>query len=82
MACSLCVHHHSRIVSMDRRGQGPMFRSQEIDPHVGEICYAVTVADVNGDQKLDIVAMSEDAVVWYENPGWRNRRHPQGDGSR
>ena len=29
---------------------------------------AVTVADVNGDQKLDVVAVTEDAVVWYENP--------------
>ena len=34
------------------------------------ICYAVTVADVNGDRKLDVVAVTEDAVVWYENPGW------------
>ena len=35
------------------------------------ICYAVTVADVNGDQKPDVVAVTEDAVVWYENPSWR-----------
>ena len=33
-------------------------------------CYAVTVADVNGDRKPDVVAVTEDAVVWYENPGW------------
>ncbi len=49
----------------------PGFQAQEIDPHVGEICYAVTAADVNGDQKLDVVAVTEDAVVWYENPSWR-----------
>jgi hypothetical protein len=49
----------------------PTFKAQEIDPHAGEICYAVTVADVNGDQKLDVVAVTEDAVVWYENPTWR-----------
>jgi hypothetical protein len=46
------------------------FQTQEIDPHAGEICYAVTVADVNGDQKPDVVAVTEDAVVWYENASW------------
>ena len=49
----------------------PTFQTQEIDPHVGAICYAVTVADVNGDHKLDVVAVTEDAVVWYDNPSWR-----------
>ena len=42
--------------------------------------YAVTVADVNGDRKPDVVAVTEDAVVWYENPSWAQaRHHPQGD---
>jgi Aldos-2-ulose dehydratase, beta-propeller domain/FG-GAP-like repeat len=49
----------------------PRFQTQEIDPHAGQICYAVTVADVNGDQKPDVVAVTEDAVVWYENPSWQ-----------
>ena len=48
----------------------PRFEAQEIDPHAGEIVYAVTVADVNGNKKPDVVAVTEDAVVWYENPGW------------
>jgi hypothetical protein len=51
----------------------PAFRMQEIDPHVGNICYAVTTADVNGDGKLDVVAVTEDAVVWFANPGWEKR---------
>ena len=42
----------------------------------------MTVADVNGDRKPDVVAVTEDAVVWYENPSWRKqdiiRRRPRG----
>ena len=49
----------------------PRFQAQEIDPHAGEVCYAVTAADVNGDGKPDIVVVTEDAVIWYENPSWR-----------
>jgi hypothetical protein len=52
-------------------GEFPSFQAQEIDPHAGEVCYAVTAADVNGDLKLDVVAVTEDAVVWYENPSWQ-----------
>jgi hypothetical protein len=48
----------------------PTFRAQEIDPHVGNVCYAVTVADVDGDGRPDVVAVTEDAVVWFANPGW------------
>ena len=53
-----------------RAAEFPTFRAQEIDPHVGNVCYAVTTADVNGDGKLDVVAVTEDAVVWFANPGW------------
>ena len=48
----------------------PKFEAQEIDPHAGNVVYAVTVADVNGDRKPDVVAVTEDAVVWYENSSW------------
>ncbi len=51
----------------------PGFQAQEIDPHAGLVCYAVTAADVNGDHKLDVVVLTEDAVVWYENPSWRKQ---------
>ena len=42
--------------------QPPRFVAQAIDPHVGNVCYAVTVADVSGDGKLDVVAVTEDSV--------------------
>ena len=48
----------------------PRFEMKEIDPHVGEVCYALTTADVNSDGRIDVVAVSENAVVWYEAPSW------------
>ena len=35
--------------------------------------YQVAVADINGDGRLDIAALSsvESVVEWYENPGWQ-----------
>ncbi len=38
--------------------------------------YQVAVADLNGDGRPDVIALSTDAdrVDWYENPGWQ--RHP------
>lgn len=35
--------------------------------------YQVEMADVNCDQKLDIVALGGGTVAWYENPGWQKR---------
>lgn len=51
----------------------PEFETREIDPKVGEVCYAVTAADVDGDKKTDIVAVTENRVVWYHNPDWKPR---------
>ena len=49
----------------------PRFDPQEIDAHASEVVYAVTTADVNNDKKPDVVAVTEDAVLWYENPSWK-----------
>src|SRR4051812_48614001 len=49
----------------------PTFKGQEIDPHVGNVCYAVTTGDVDGDGTLDAVAVSEDGVYYYANPSWK-----------
>lgn len=51
-------------------GEFPRFESREIDPRVGNVCYAVATADVDGDGKPDVVAVAEDAVYWYQNPTW------------
>ncbi|WP_422928951.1 FG-GAP repeat domain-containing protein [Singulisphaera sp. PoT] len=33
----------------------------------------VEMADVNGDGRLDIVALGAGACAWYENPSWKRR---------
>src|SRR5690606_26105922 len=43
------------------------------DPQIGKICYAVTSADVDGDGLQDIVAVTENRVLWYRNPTWEKR---------
>lgn len=48
----------------------PAFSPQVIDPDVGKVCYAVTLADVDADGDQDIVALTENRVVWYEQPSW------------
>jgi hypothetical protein len=60
----------------------PKFQIQEIDANAGKICYAVTVADVNGDKKPDVVAVTEDAVVWYDNPSWHKHDVIRGNTAR
>src|SRR2546425_13361257 len=47
----------------------PRFEAVEIDAKL-EIGYGVTVADVNGDRKPDILLVDKQLVVWYENPSW------------
>ncbi len=49
------------------------FRAREIDPRVGQVCYAVVTTDVDGDGRLDVVAVANDSVVWYQNPTWTKR---------
>jgi len=46
------------------------FRAQEIEKDL-VVVYAVTVADVNGDGKPDVVAINSTQVLWFENPTWQ-----------
>jgi hypothetical protein len=48
------------------------FRSQEIERDLG-VGYAVSLVDVNGDDKLDIIVVDQNRIVWYENPIWMRR---------
>ena len=45
------------------------FRAQDIATDFG-IGYAVAAADVNGDKRLDIVAINATELVWFEAPNW------------
>lgn len=51
----------------------PAFTPVVLDPHIGNVCYAVASADVDGDKQPDVVAVSENRVVWYQNPTWKPR---------
>ena len=55
------------------------FEEQVLDPQAGEVCYAVTLADVDGDRDDDIVVVTEEAVIWYRNDGERGRRWSKHD---
>ncbi|MCA9436248.1 MAG: VCBS repeat-containing protein, partial [Candidatus Omnitrophica bacterium] len=47
----------------------PEFEEHVINPEAGT-GLAITVSDVNGDGKPDIVGVSSKDVAWYENPTW------------
>ena len=55
----------------------PTAHSQEFERTVIDAnfpgAYQVEVADVNGDKKLDIVAVGGGTCAWYENPTWQKR---------
>lgn len=53
------------------------FRVQEIDNSLN-VGYAVQLIDMNGDQKLDIVVVDSERLVWYENPSWKSHTFLKG----
>jgi hypothetical protein len=50
----------------------PKFDPVVIDENCANVAvYAVATADVDGDTKDDIVAVTENRVLWYRNPDWK-----------
>jgi hypothetical protein len=50
----------------------PKFEAVVIDENCANVAvYAVTTADVDGDKKDDVVAVTENRVLWYRNPDWK-----------
>lgn len=47
----------------------PSFQAVDVDTKI-EIGYGVTVADVDGDKKPDIVLADKTQIVWYRNATW------------
>ena len=65
VACVFALATHSPAFAAD-----VPLEAQEIATDLG-VGYAVSLVDVNGDKKLDIVAVDQTRVVWYENPTWQ-----------
>lgn len=51
----------------------PDFKTVVLDADIGKVCYAVTLADVDGDGKQDVIALTENRILWYQNPTWEKR---------
>ncbi|MEW5976966.1 MAG: VCBS repeat-containing protein [Acidobacteriota bacterium] len=58
-------------------GEIPRFVELEVEKDFG-VGYAVAIADINRDQRPDIVAINPTQAVWFENPSWK--RHVMIDG--
>ena len=68
IASTLLVIASARILAAEP--PVPTFKTVEIDSKIG-IGYGITVADVDGDKKPDILLVDKDQVVWYQNPSWQ-----------
>jgi len=71
LLCLLSVCVFADFASRPREAAPPVrFREHLVDRLPG--AYQCTVADINGDGKPDIVALSSDKseIAWYENPTW------------
>ena len=60
LLASLILAMHSQA------GDSPKFRAQEIDAAI-QIGYGLAIADVDGDDKVDIVLADKRQIVWCQN---------------
>lgn len=62
----------SLILSSTAFAAAPKFESVVLEDNACRVAvYAVTLADVDGDSKNDVVAVTENKVLWYRNPDWK-----------
>ncbi|MDG2390837.1 MAG: VCBS repeat-containing protein [Planctomycetaceae bacterium] len=69
--CILGTIFLMQLTSILPAAEIPEFEHIVLDANIGKVCYAVTVADVNNDGKPDPVALSENRLIWFENPTWK-----------
>lgn len=48
----------------------PAFRAVNVDTNIA-IGYGVTVADIDGDRRPDLILCDKNQIAWYQNPGWQ-----------
>ena len=51
-------------------GSEPKFERQVIDAKIS-IGYGLSIGDVDGDKKLDILLADKSQIVWYRNGDWK-----------
>ncbi|HVJ85415.1 MAG TPA: VCBS repeat-containing protein, partial [Caulifigura sp.] len=60
------------VVSSSALAADPRFEQAFVEDNACRVAvYAVTLADVDGDSKNDVVAVTENKVLWYRNPDWK-----------
>lgn len=47
----------------------PKFRAVNVDTNIA-IGYGLSIADIDGDKRPDIVLCDKNQIAWYRNPGW------------
>jgi len=47
----------------------PRFRAVNVDTNLA-IGYGVTVADIDGDRRPDLILCDKNQIAWYHNPDW------------
>src|SRR6266446_2949972 len=69
IVCFILASFLSAALTTAAEPKPPVFKAVEIDSKI-EIGYGVTVADVDGDKKPDIILADKNQIVWYQNPTW------------